>query len=304
VIDFRYHIVSIVAIFLALAVGIVLGSGPLKDDIGGFLEDRTKILAQEKLDLQNQVNDIRGQVDAADQYAQLVQPNVVNGLLANDAVAIVVLPGARSQSADAVDEAVKEANGTVAGRYDLTSAWTDPDEQAVLNRVAQGLAHGPFADDTPTGEEVFAAAILTDSGRKAGQELTASTGVLTALAQTGFVKSSGDQVTRASSVIVVAPDTADADTSAEWRGLLSAMDDAGNGEVVAGPAASADDGGVVAEVRSSDLAERISTVDSLDTAAGVTTSVLALTDELRGRVGQYGTGQDASGPAPDPVPAN
>ncbi|HUV47611.1 MAG TPA: copper transporter, partial [Actinomycetes bacterium] len=32
-IDFRYHIVSIVAIFMALAVGIVLGSGPLKDDI-------------------------------------------------------------------------------------------------------------------------------------------------------------------------------------------------------------------------------------------------------------------------------
>ena len=29
-IDFRYHIVSIVAIFFALGAGVVLGSGPLK----------------------------------------------------------------------------------------------------------------------------------------------------------------------------------------------------------------------------------------------------------------------------------
>jgi hypothetical protein len=34
VIDFRYHIVSIVSIFLALAVGIVLGAGPLQGRLG------------------------------------------------------------------------------------------------------------------------------------------------------------------------------------------------------------------------------------------------------------------------------
>ncbi len=33
-IDFRYHIVSIVSIFLALAVGIVLGAGPLQNQLG------------------------------------------------------------------------------------------------------------------------------------------------------------------------------------------------------------------------------------------------------------------------------
>ena len=36
-IDFRYHLVSIVSIFLALAVGIVLGAGPLKEDLGNTL---------------------------------------------------------------------------------------------------------------------------------------------------------------------------------------------------------------------------------------------------------------------------
>ncbi len=36
-IDFRYHLVSIVSIFLALAVGIVLGAGPLQDQVGNTL---------------------------------------------------------------------------------------------------------------------------------------------------------------------------------------------------------------------------------------------------------------------------
>ena len=36
-IDFRYHLVSIASIFMALAVGIVLGAGPLKEDIGNTL---------------------------------------------------------------------------------------------------------------------------------------------------------------------------------------------------------------------------------------------------------------------------
>ncbi|MDU2059289.1 MAG: copper transporter, partial [Dermabacter sp.] len=36
-IDFRYHLVSLVAVFLALAIGIVLGAGPLRDGVGQTL---------------------------------------------------------------------------------------------------------------------------------------------------------------------------------------------------------------------------------------------------------------------------
>lgn len=304
-IDFRYHIVSIVAIFLALAVGIVLGSGPLKDDIGGFLEDRTATLAKEKVDLQDQVSALRSGLDSSNQYAELVQPNVLNGLLTEDYVAIVVLPDASSDSVDAVRDAVADAGGTVTGRFDITSAWADPDQQTVLARVAQSLARGDFEDDSPTGEEILSAAILTDNDRQAGEEFSPSTAVISALSQTGFVNSSDDPVARAGSVIVVGSNHDDEQVaSTQWRDLMTALDNAGNAEVVAGPPESALPGGVVAEVRTSELAQRISTVDSLDIASGVTTSVLALVDALSGRVGHYGTGADASGPAPDPVPAN
>jgi hypothetical protein len=44
-IDFRYHLVSLVAVFLALAAGIVLGAGPLNDTLGHALEKQTRALS-------------------------------------------------------------------------------------------------------------------------------------------------------------------------------------------------------------------------------------------------------------------
>ena len=58
-IDFRYHLVSIVSIFMALAVGIVLGAGPLKEDIGNTLTSEVKNLRADKAAL-------RGELDAAE----------------------------------------------------------------------------------------------------------------------------------------------------------------------------------------------------------------------------------------------
>src|SRR5206468_1259154 len=52
-IDFRYHLVSLVAVFLALAVGILLGAGPLKDPIGATLTQSVKQLRADQ-DVLNQ----------------------------------------------------------------------------------------------------------------------------------------------------------------------------------------------------------------------------------------------------------
>ena len=39
-IDFRYHLVSLISVFLALAVGVVLGAGPLQNSLGTALNDK------------------------------------------------------------------------------------------------------------------------------------------------------------------------------------------------------------------------------------------------------------------------
>ena len=47
-IDFRYHLVSLISVFLALAVGIVLGAGPLKEAIGDQLTGQVESLRADK----------------------------------------------------------------------------------------------------------------------------------------------------------------------------------------------------------------------------------------------------------------
>ena len=73
-IDFRYHLVSIVAVFLALAIGIVLGSTELQGPAYNLLDKTTS-------KLQNELGQVSSQRDAAQQqategemYAQAVEP--------------------------------------------------------------------------------------------------------------------------------------------------------------------------------------------------------------------------------------
>ena len=48
-IDFRYHIVSLISVFLALAVGIILGAGPLQGAIGDQLTGQVDQLRLEQI---------------------------------------------------------------------------------------------------------------------------------------------------------------------------------------------------------------------------------------------------------------
>ena len=79
--------------------------------------------------------------------------------------------------------------------------------------------------------------------------------------------------------------------------IASELDSAGKGVVVAGPIASGERG-VVSDVRASDAASRVSTVDVTDLATGRVTTVLALLRESQGKGGSWGTTRSADGPVP------
>ena len=84
--------------------------------------------------------------------------------------------------------------------------------------------------------------------------------------------------------------------------LVSALDAAGSGAVVAGDVESAGETGLVGVIRADPtLSAAISTVDNVGTAAGQISTVLALGSESEGTSGKYGTGDDTQ-PVP-PLPA-
>jgi len=96
VISFRYHIVSLVGVFLALALGIVVGttalSGPVTSDLRHQVDDLKKDRSQ--LAIQNK--DLQGQIDVASQFTSNFGPQIVANSLDKTNVLVVALPGASS----------------------------------------------------------------------------------------------------------------------------------------------------------------------------------------------------------------
>ena len=97
-IDFRYHLVSIVAVFLALAIGIVLGSTELQGPAFSLLDKTTSKLQNELGQVSNQRDTAQQQATEGEMYAQAVEPAVLHDLLTGHRLLIVTEPGARAPS--------------------------------------------------------------------------------------------------------------------------------------------------------------------------------------------------------------
>jgi copper transport outer membrane protein MctB len=125
VIDFRYHLVSIVAVFLALAVGIVLGSTELRGAAFSAL-DRTSSALSAKLEAaDNQNSALQQQAQGDHQFAQAAEPVLLKHLLDSKRVVIVTTPGAPSSVVNGIKTGLSDAGATVSGQVALSSKFAD-----------------------------------------------------------------------------------------------------------------------------------------------------------------------------------
>ena len=130
--------------------------------------------------------------------------------------------------------------------------------------------------------------------------------MLAGLVALDVLASEGDSVAPADYAVLLTSGAFTGEDAAERNAtlveLVSALDAAGSGAVVAGDAASAGETGLVGVLRADPtLSAAVSTVDNVGSAAGRISTVLALGGEAEGTSGRYGTGEDAQ-PVP-PVPA-
>jgi hypothetical protein len=337
VIDFRYHLVSIVAVFLALAIGIVLGSTELQGPLYNRLNNTTA-------DLQNELGQANSQRDAAQQqaslgnnYAQAVEPVVLHDLLAGQRLLIITEPGAPASVVTAISNAATQyAGATVTGQIALQSKFFDESGTTLdaLNQVnlslsqADGIVLNTGTPYQQQAAQVIASEILTRStgsspGIQAGgqpgtsssagaqQETNAQT-MLSTYANEGFLTISGQPAAPATLAVIVTPQTAPADGSADpLDGLLApvAAELAAKSlaTVVAGVSANSGPGSPIAVLRSSSAASKVSTVDDADFVAGQSVVIQALATQLNGgSAGSYGFagGASAVGPSPAPTPGS
>ena len=311
-IDFRYHIVSIIAIFLALAVGIVVGTtalnGPLVDDLRG----RNRDLIDDKRGLERQVGQLKDRTATDEQFARAVAPALLDRSLANQRVVIVALPGVDGDLRENTAAALTAAGATVTGAVALREGYSDPERSVEIDELVNRIV--PAGIDLPSGTAQRAAAVLAAGlVQAAGAESSRPVAEADAEAALAAYREAelleGEVEGRANLAVVLAGDPVadDDEREAQLETLLAvpaALNARTNGTVVAGTVQAAGDGGLVAAVRGDDLRERVSTVDGVETASGRIAAVLTLAAERRNEVGHYGAAEGAAGPLPSPLPAS
>lgn len=300
-ISFRYHIVSIVAIFLAFALGIAVGTAALNGAVTDNLRDQVNSLRDQRDSLRTDVSALEKRVADQDGFANLYGADIISGALTGKTVAVIQTPGASSEAVDGVVAQVAVAGGRVTGQIEITSDYLDPARAVDIRALATGPAHPvglqlPATDDAGALGGSLLAYVLV--GSPTDGDISQ---VLAGFATLQMVKVTGDTVTPADLAIMVTGGTAEESGVAMLVALASAVDSQGDGAVVAGDSASAGEGGVVAAVRDDASASRsISTVDDADTAIGRLTVILALAEQDAGGAGHYGTAAGADAIAPEP----
>lgn len=312
-IDFRYHLVSIVAVFLALATGLLLGSTTTAQEASQkILDQNVQVIQRNNDELRSQVKQQGDQLAGDERFAEAVGPQVLADRLKGESVVFVLAPGAEEGVRTGLDSAVKAAGGTVTGWVSLTDKFLADDQAQTVDQLAE--FHKPagtsYPEDAGTYDKVgalLAALLVTKDAEKAGHEEVGSGSVLQAFRDQGLLTTGGKPGARATLAVVVAPaspfegDGAEDDDKA-LVALTAALDRGTRGTVAAGDASSAGAGGFLSALRSSDAASSVSSVDAADTASGQVVAVLALNVETSGRSGHYGTGSDVSGYLPEPLP--
>ena len=310
-IDFRYHLVSIIAIFLALAVGLVVGATALAPKTEIILRKAQTELSKNNANLTKDKQALTNQVSADQSFAAAAAPRLLSGLLKGEKVVLVVAPGADGSVTTGVTAALRQAGAGITGTVNLSSNFLDTSGQneATLTELAQSLAVKagvtlPTRSASAVGgqqdaAQVLAATLLNPLGAAASGGNTQA--ILSAFSN--FLSlASGTTLAPAQLAVLVTPGgTAPQPGSEVLVALALALRNAGSGTVMAGAVSSIGSGSVIS---AEDSAGQVSTVDNADTETGQIITVQALRLLLDGKAPkQYGIGpQSAPSPAPTPSP--
>lgn len=275
--DFRYHALSLAAVFLALGIGIVLGV-----TIGDSLVSETEQSIRSSL--RGDVSDARDRAERLDrelaQRNEVIErslPALVSGRLAGERVAIVAFGELPDGISSPVNDAVDEAGAAI----DSESVVEIPPDERALGDAAGGrfARLGSNAD------------LLAELGERIGRSIAAGGRLAQRLERRLDDAFRGD-FRGADAVIVYrrpqddVPDTARALEEAIVRGLLR------SGVPVVGVERGDTDPSQIGFYEDNDL----SSVDTVDVPAGRAALVFA----LDGARGSFGFKDSADAPLPEP----
>ncbi len=165
-IDFRYHIVSLVAVFLALTLGILLGSSVIQGAVVDRLRDDITRYREERDEARVELRELR---DDSENRAQLLQnetaPWALAGRLDGQRVVLVSDGGDVPEWRSHVQQAITAAGAVVSGTISLTDRWalTATEDREALERAVAPVAVTAVTAEGVLGE--LGASFLEPAGR-------------------------------------------------------------------------------------------------------------------------------------------
>jgi hypothetical protein len=319
VINFRYHVVSLTAVFLALAIGLVVGTAALNGPVSENLRNNLEALNKDNNVRREQVNQLNESVNRSQEFASQIAPGLLSGKLTGRKIAVVALPGTEDHT-EGVVKMLTVAGATITARVRVEDKFFDPktinDLLLLVDELSEpsiSTANLPLnSDGVETASAMLALTLFQGTpstpSTPAPSTPTAEdvTAVLAAFAQSGYLTAEDGATGGAEAIVLIAgvPATDNeaekksryALTMAEQLGLTPRM------LVVAGD--NAGEGNLVSGIRNDPkLVQEISTVDNVNTVQGqVTTALVTVERVVQNKVGQYGLAAGATSIVPSAAP--
>lgn len=299
-INLRYHIVSLTAVFLALGLGILTGTTVIDQEVVKGLRNNTRALQADLDEMRGQRDALQTQVDLFEGFSDVVVPSLLQGILAGRAVVVVSDQQTPGDLVRSIADTVALAGAKRPTRVALTDRWA-LEQPATAQQLANILS-----TTTTAKEDLVAEAATRIAERLAGTgDPRAQGDLLNALEDSGFLDV--DDLPQAGSfpasnaLVVVVTSGADGavpDEDGFFMPLLrrlSASRVVGVAEAMGVPRSLAE------KVRGDRaLARSVCTVDHVETVAGRLSLAYALRDVTLGRAAaHYGVRGGAQGVAPD-----
>ena len=279
----RYHAASLAAVFLALAVGILIGAGFGSDIISGTADDLEQSLASDLDEKRAQIDDLEGQLADERAFSDKLTPAVVESRLRGREIGLVALGDLDDALADDVRTAIEPAGASLS---EIAVIREPPDVAAAAD---QGTSNRKRRESR--------AEQLGRAARRAGRALVRGGPEFADLRAALFSRYSG-QPGDLDGVVVVRQrpdglsDREAADTQSVEDGLITGIRGAlGGRAVTAGAERTSSDPSSVGFFTDHSLPS----VDNVDQLAGQ----VALVYVLGGAEGEFGVKETADAQLPD-----
>jgi Copper transport outer membrane protein, MctB len=274
--SFRYHALSLVAVFCALAIGVVLGVAiGDKGVVSGARRDLEKSLRGDLNESRKRSTEVNSQLDVRNSYERDAYPSLVRGLIRKDRVGVVAMGKLPDGTVDDVRAAIEPAGARLVSVAVVAAPLQ-------LARVSSDLGGRRLARRLNRSQRR-----LSRFGRAVGRQIVEG-GDLVSGARHSLFSSSRGQLGRLDAVVFVR-DRGGLKGRDEQRqdtfesAFLDGMDS--TGATIVGVEAQGTDPSQIGFMKDHD----ISSVDDIDLAAGQT----ALVYVLAGEDGHFGTRENA-----------